>query len=353
MTSPTIRVLVVDDSRVTLRLVSDALRSDPEIEVVGTAFDGLEALKKIEDLRPDVVTLDLEMPVLNGLETLTKLRERDSRIPVVIFSSFSQRGAMMTLEALSLGANDYVAKPHGGGTGSVMERVREELVMKVKCLAGFCPPPSIRGLSPRETAWDDSVHAVEVVAMGASTGGPTALEFILPQLPKTFDAPVVLVQHMPASFTSVFAQRLDAKCAMRVVEAQGGEVLEAGTVYLAAGGRHLEVVRKRGALVTAASFAEPVHSCRPSVDVLFKSVASAAPQRALAVVLTGMGRDGRDGSRLIREAGSEVIVQDKASSVVWGMPGAVAMAGFADEVLPLERLPGAILRRFAEKGPQR
>jgi two-component system chemotaxis response regulator CheB len=342
---PKVRVLVVDDSAVMRRIVSDALRSDPSIEVVGTASDGLQALAKVVALRPDVVTLDLEMPELDGLTTLTELRKTHPRLPVVIFSSLSQRGAVKTLEALSRGANDYVAKPMAGTTEDVAARVREELVTKVKGLAGLLPPPSLRGAPPSSRGLRETDPPLEVLAMGASTGGPNALDAIVPRLPSDFPAAVLLVQHMPPHFTRILAERLDARCALRVVEAAGGEVVEPGTVYVAPGDHHLEVERRGGRVVTVLSQGAPEHSVRPSVDVLFRSVAREYPRTALAVVLTGMGRDGRDGCRVLRDAGARVMVQDEASSVVWGMPGGVATAGYADEVLPLDRLGDAILRR--------
>jgi len=273
-----------------------------------------------------------------------------------MFSTLTERGASATLDALSAGANDYVTKPANvGSVAQSMESVREQLIPKIKALTGrpvqaaraFTPAP----VPPRPPAPRSGPRRrPAVLVIGSSTGGPEALARVLPQLPASLPVPVLLVQHMPPVFTRQFAQRLDRLCALRVVEAVDGTLLQPGTVHLAPGDRHL-VVRKTGrGLQTALTQDPPENFCRPAVDPLFRSAVEAFDGAVLGVVLTGMGADGRIGAGRIRETGGAVVVQDQATSVVWGMPGAVATAGYADEVLPLDRVTEAITRRLA--GPR-
>ena len=350
-----ISVLVVDDSVVVRKLVTDALNADPAVRVVGTAANGQIALSKIESLAPDVVTLDIEMPVLNGLETLRALRKTHPRLPVIMFSTLTEKGAAATLEALALGASDYVTKP--AKVGSVTEsiaRVREDLVPRIKALTGRSPravPPGQRTAAPAPTSrtgravpppapLPGALGRLDVLAVGCSTGGPEALAQVLPRLPRDLPVPVVLVQHMPKIFTRLLAERLDRLCAVRVVEAPDAQPLVAGTVYIAPGDYHLEVQRKGTSVVTRLQQGPPENFCRPAVDVLFRSVAAVYGKSALAVVLTGMGTDGRRGCEQIKAGGSHVVAQDEATSVVWGMPGAVVTAGLADAILPLVQVGG-------------
>jgi two-component system chemotaxis response regulator CheB len=350
-----IRVLVVDDSVVIRRMVSDVLASDPDIEVVGTAINGRAALAKIPLLNPDILTLDIEMPEMDGLATLRELRKTNPRLPVVMFSTLTERGAAATLEALAVGANDYVTKP--ANMGSIAESiasVREQLLPRVRALTGRKPIHGAAGVPAERVATSQHIArpaaarsgpkvTPRVLAIGCSTGGPQALSAVLQALPASLPVPVVVVQHMPPVFTTQFAARLDRLCALRVLEVQGGEALAAGTVYLAPGNFHLEVGGKPGAPVTARLNSGPqVSFCRPAVDVLFASVAATYQAAALAVVLTGMGHDGRDGCARIHGNGGQIIVQDAETSVVWGMPGAVAGAGLADQILPLPRIAEAI-----------
>jgi two-component system chemotaxis response regulator CheB len=351
-----IRVLVVDDSVVVRRLVTRVLDGDPAIEVVGAAANGRIALAKIGQLQPDVVTLDIEMPEMDGLATLAELRPRWPRLPVIMFSTLTERGAEATLEALSLGASDYVTKPTGlHNPAEAMAAVHAELVPKIKALHGrrrLSRMPQATPTAPSAAPAAPAVKAhadarIDVVAIGVSTGGPNALADLLPALPAGFPVPVVVVQHMPPVFTRMLANRLDGRCAVGVVEAEGGETLMPGRVHIAAGGRHLALARQGTSVVAVANDDPPENSCRPAVDVLFRSVAALYGTGALAVVLTGMGQDGLRGAEAIRAAGGQVVAQDEASSVVWGMPGFVTRAGLADAVLPLDAIATDLNRRVA------
>ena len=341
-----VKVLVVDDAMLIRRLVTDVIASDPSIDVVGDASNGRIALQKIAQLAPDLVTLDVEMPEMNGLQTLKEIRKLYPRLPVIMFSALTERGATDTLEALHLGASDYVTKPaSAAGRATAQQRIREDLVPKIKSLcrvaAGRPAPPAFtaRPLGPGISAG--------IVAVSLSTGGPTAIAEILSQLPVGFPAPVTLVPHMPQMFTKFFAERLNTQTPLNVVEAKDGETLEPGVVYVAPGDFHLTVHRRNGATVAALDQAAPENSHRPAADVLFRSVADAYGPRALAVVLTGMGQDGLRGSEAITRAGGRVLVQDEATSAVWEMPGLVANAGLADAVLPLGAFAGELRRRTA------
>ncbi|GAA0243723.1 chemotaxis response regulator protein-glutamate methylesterase [Cryptosporangium japonicum] len=379
-----IKVLVVDDSVVVRRLIVDALSDDPGIEVVGTASNGRLALAKIEELKPDVMTLDIEMPVLDGIGTLKELRPKHKRLPVIMFSTLTANGASATLEALSAGATDYVTKP--ANVGSVRESiksVREQLIPRIYALGpkqrpGAAPtrpgmPPARPGTAPpgrpgaplagrpplgSPAAPSGGIRApmrpaksktpgqrIDVIAVGCSTGGPDALAKVVQGFPKDLPVPVVVVQHMPPIFTKMFADRLDRASAVKVVEATADIPLDAGTVYIAPGDKHLEVVRKGTSVLTKLHEGPPENSCRPAVDPLFRSVATVFGAHALTVVLTGMGQDGKKGCEVLAKVGSEIVVQDEETSVVWGMPGAVAQAGLADVVLPLGSISDTLLSR--------
>ena len=345
---PQISVLVVDDSVVIRRLVTDALQAEPDIRVVGTAPNGKVALAKIEQLAPDVVTLDIEMPVMDGLTTIKEIRKTHAKLPVIMFSTLSVAGGAATLEALSSGASDYVTKPANvGSVRESMASVREQLVPRIRALCGRRAPSTRVPSRPVVTATPSGPpQRVELLAVGCSTGGPEALTTVLTRMPADLPVPVVVVQHMPPVFTRLFAERLDRASRLRVTEATDGTTLVPGHVYIAPGDRHLEVVRTGTVTRTRLHDGPPECFCRPAVDVLFRSVASAYRGSALGVVLTGMGQDGKRGSELLREHGSRVIVQDEATSVVWGMPGAVAGAGLADAVLPLDQIGSAVIERI-------
>ncbi len=347
---PKIRLLIVDDAVVIRRLLADCFAGDPDIEVVGTAANGQIALAKLTQLNPDVVTLDMEMPVLDGLQTLAAIRKTHRALPVIMFSTLTERGAAATLDALALGASDYVTKPANvGSVGAAMQRVREELIPKIRALCGrkaaTVPVPVPPANGTRSPFASGLPAPVDIVAIGVSTGGPNALAALLPGLIKPFPVPVVIVQHMPPLFTRLLAERLAAVSGLVAHEGEGGAEIRPGEVWVAPGGRHMELERVSDSIRIFTNENPPENSCRPAVDVLFRSVARTYGPRALAVVLTGMGQDGLRGCEHIREAGGRVLAQDQASSVVWGMPGAVAGAGLADRILPLADMAGEINRR--------
>jgi two-component system chemotaxis response regulator CheB len=384
-----ISVLVVDDSVVVRRLIVDALTDVPGIVVVGTAANGLLAQEKVDQLKPDIITMDIEMPQMDGVTAVRELRKRHRHLPVIMFSTLSVSGATATLEAIAAGATDYVTKP--SNVGSITESiaaVREQLVPRIIALGGRRRPPGSTPPSappsanrpnmarpapgPSGTVKPPTAPAgvrlrtpaaggaavparpagrpstrVEILAIGSSTGGPDALTVVLQAMPSDLSVPIVITQHMPPVFTKMFAERLNRNTRVTVVEAEDGMTLEPGTVYIAPGDRHLVLQRRGTATRTQLSTAPPENSCRPAVDVMFRSVSELYGPSAYAAVLTGMGQDGREGARVLRKAGAEVLVQDEATSVVWGMPGAVASAGLADLVLPLDQIGSALISRVS------
>jgi two-component system chemotaxis response regulator CheB len=352
------KVLVVDDAMLIRRMVTDVLAADASIEVVGEAANGRIALQKIAQLNPDLVTLDVEMPEMNGLQTLKEIRRTHPRLPVIMFSAVTERGAADTLEALHYGASDYVTKPAGAaGRATAQQRIREDLVPKIKSLCrlagvspliGARPATGVRS-APRPFTLRPlgATIAADVVAVSLSTGGPAALAAILAKLPFDFRAPILVVPHMPQMFTRFFAERLSGQTSLAVVEASDGQTVQPGVVYVAPGDFHLTVRKDAGAAVLVLDQRPPEHSHRPAADVLFRSVAAAYGPRALALVLTGMGQDGLRGCEHIADAGGRVLAQDEATSVVWEMPGLVARAGLADAVLPIAEMADELLRRTA------
>ncbi len=344
-----IRILIVDDSAVIRKVLSDLLASDPEILVAGTAGNGSQALDRIPEVKPDLVTLDIEMPGMDGLEALVEIRRRHPGLPVIMFSSLTERGAAATLDALTRGASDYVTKPsHRETTESSRERVREELLQKIKSLCRANAPLG-RPSSARTQVSGCRATRIDVVAIGSSTGGPNALTTLIPQLPSDFAVPIVIVQHMPPLFTRLLAERLNALTRLDVQEGKEGQKLRRGQVWIAPGDHHMTVIRQGTETVLGINRDPHENSCRPAVDVLFRSVAQAYGGNVLAVVLTGMGADGTRGSAEIRDAGGEVIVQDEASSVVWGMPGSVVAANLADRIFPLGGMAPALVRRVSRR----
>jgi two-component system chemotaxis response regulator CheB len=355
---PKIRVLVVDDSVVIRRMVSDVLAAEPDIEVAGAAADGRIALQKIEQVNPDIITLDVEMPVMDGLETLKQLRKLHRRLPVIMFSTLTERGASATMDALALGASDYVTKPANvGSAAAALEKIRAELIPKIRAHVPRSVPLASHSFSltaAQKAQLPSSINAprvcnsrIEVVAIGTSTGGPNALGDLVPLLPANFPVPVVIVQHMPPIFTRFLADRLSSKSQIPVTEAANHQELLPGHVYIAPGDFHMMVEQSKEGLRIRTQQEQPENSCRPAVDVLFRSVAEVYGSASLAVIMTGMGQDGLRGCGRIREAGGHILAQDEATSVVWGMPGYVANAGLADVVLPLGLLAGEVVRRVA------
>ena len=396
-----IRILIVDDAVVVRRMLSDMLAGDPELEVIDTAANGKIALEKLKKIEIDVMVLDLDMPEMDGLEVLDAVRKTNPTLPIIVFSTLTERGANKTLEALYKGATDYVTKPSTlrGGTNAI-DTIRSELIPKVKAFGRRRPRPSLRPPSapmqtslrrpfpvqpatpqptslkrpigrkePGATAVKPSpgssaaapaisaarrvpVGAIQILAIGTSTGGPNALAELLPLLPGDFPVPVVIVQHMPPIFTRILAERLQLATPFQVTEGKPGMVIEPGHIYLAPGDHHMTVAKSHDNTVRIKlNQGPPENSCRPAVDVLFRSVADVYRGKTVAVVLTGMGKDGFKGCEKIKRMGGQILVQDEESSVVWGMPGSVAKCGLAEEVLPLSQLAKEIVKRVTN-GPR-
>ena len=387
-----IRVFIVDDSVVIRRLLTDAISADPMCEVAGTASNGAIALEKLDRDLPDVVTLDIEMPVMDGLETLRELRKRHPRLPVVMLSTLTERGARATLDALASGANDFVAKP--ANVGSVTEgiaAIQNELLPRLKALTGTRstasgatarsqasggstrpaggPASAVRGSSAvpspaaRSAVGQSTPAAIaprtrfgvaprpSVIVIGVSTGGPNALTEVWRSLPTELRVPIVIVQHMPPVFTELLAKRLDDVGTIPVVQAIDGAELQAGRAYLAPGDHHLVIEGHEPALRLRLNQDPPENSCRPSVDPLFRSAVNVYGANVLGLILTGMGSDGLSGARAIRSAGGVILAQDEATSVVWGMPGAVVRAGLADVVVPLDAVASELVARCSKSSP--
>ena len=379
-----LRILAADDSAVMrsilwkLFLLQKEDRSSdlPRMELCGIARDGLECLEQVKQLRPDVLVLDLEMPRLNGLDVLDRLRLENSELPVIMCSAYTEHGARSTLEALARGASDYVTKPAGQRDfEAAMQSLSQQLLPRIAALAkdargeekkaGTSPSStSSQNARPEENASKASAP-IEVVVIGLSTGGPSALEQLLPKLPKDFPVPVLIVQHMPKLFTGALAERLDKCCALRVEQAYDNATIRPGTVWLAPGDAHMEIAPRR--LMSAdedrgsAGFSSrvrlhqqvPLNHCMPSVDYLFFSAARMYGAGTLALVMTGMGADGLNGARAVHQSGGVVLAQDEASSAVWGMPGRVSEAGIASATLPLWGIASALKLRVSEGRPAR
>ncbi len=355
-----IRVLIIDDAVVVRRIVSDVLAADPDLEVAGTAANGKIGLAKIPQINPDIITLDVEMPEMDGLQTLIEIRKLYPKLPVIMFSTLTERGASTTLDALSRGANDYVTKPSNvGSVAAAQQSLRDQLIPKIKGLCGkkglgpaatttapvkfVRPPPVSRPIGLKAAA-------IEVVAIGVSTGGPNSLCEIIPLIPADFPVPIVIVQHMPPMFTKLLAERLDKQSQIDVHEGAVGNSVLPGHAYIAPGDYHMVVKRSGGKVMLALQQESPENSCRPAVDVLFRSVVETYGAGTLGVILTGMGQDGLRGCEKIREVGGQILAQDEETSVVWGMPGFVAKAGLADDVLPLKQIAAEIIKRVQKRG---
>ncbi len=346
-----IRVLVIDDSSVIRRLITEIVNAESDMEIAGTAGNGRMGLDMISQVKPDVITLDWEMPVMNGLQTLEELRKLHPRLPVIIFSTLSTRGAQTTLEALSRGASDYVTKPSGMvNYDESRKHVSEQLTQKIRTLGGSSlfknsgllqtkfPSPSPKTIGCLS-------NRVDVVAIGCSTGGPNALADVFSSLSKNLSVPILIVQHMPPIFTKLLAERLSAQSGIQVEEAKSGTLLHPGRAWVAPGDFHMVVKREGDGVQIQTHQGPPENSCRPAVDVMFRSVADTYGPHALGVILTGMGQDGLKGCERIREKGGCIFAQDEASSVVWGMPSFVVKSGLAAKILPIQEMGREISKR--------
>ena len=341
-----IRVLVVDDSSLIRRMVSRIFESDPEIILTGTARNGIDALSKLGAMNPDVVTLDVEMPEMDGLQTLREISKTYPAVRVIMLSSLTERGTSTTLDALMHGASDYVTKPTQG-TELAYEQLAVQLLSKVKQLFPKLHSNKLAASAARANAISSvpaSHPPAEICCIGVSTGGPSALYDIWPHFPKNFPLPVVIVQHMPAMFTQMLADRLHSVGSIPVVEGKEGMMLMPGQAVIAPGGFHMRVARQGRELIVTLDEGPKENSCRPAVDVLFRSIVEVLGGRAIAAILTGMGQDGLLGVQALKAKGAVILAQDEATSVVWGMPGAVVAAKVADYVLPLDRIVPEILK---------
>jgi two-component system chemotaxis response regulator CheB len=347
--SERVRVLVVDDSALMRKLIPTILERDPSIEVVGTAMDGAFALKKIEELRPDVVTLDLEMPRMDGMETLRMIM-RSAPLPVVMVSTHSKEGAYATFKALALGAIDFVAKPKEASSGH-LDTIATELIEKIKvakrAAGGRITAPVIADrIQPVKKNARVAAPPHRIIAIGISTGGPNALQFVLSQIPAEFSGSLLIVQHMPEGFTEMFARRLDECCALEVQEAKSGDLLFAGRALICPGNRHMMVRRMpRGDMVVLSDSA-PVNGHRPSVDVLFHSVSQEFGPMAVGVLMTGMGEDGAEGLGAIKAAGGVTLAQSEDTCVVPGMPRAAIVKGYVNRIVPLDAIGNVLITHF-------
>jgi two-component system chemotaxis response regulator CheB len=370
-----VRVLIVDDSAVMRKIIASALQKDPAIEVVGFAANGLQAIDAIKTHSPDVMTLDIEMPEMDGLTALREIRKTNKYLPIIMFSSLTHKGAQAAVMALTAGASDYVGKPatSAGSIDGAFKILETELIPKIIGLAkrvksrqareanspdakstSPAPIPKVNSVAepirskPIEASTGQSVipvKPVQAICIGVSTGGPMALMQVFSQISTPLSVPIFIVQHMPPSFTALLAARLSAAGVMTVKEAEEGEIAVAGTAYIAPGGFHMTLEKSGTKTIIHLNTEPPENSCRPAVDVLFRAAAEVYGGGVLAVMLTGMGYDGLKGSQVIAAKGGQIIAQDEATSVVWGMPGAVVQAGLANAVLPIEKMSEEIVFR--------
>ncbi len=352
--SERIRVLVVDDSALMRKLIPAILARESAIEVVGTAMDGAFALKKIEELQPDVVTLDLDMPRMDGMETL-RLIMRRAPLPVILFSTHSKEGGYATLKALALGAVDFLAKPKDAAAGH-LEQIADQLIAKIKVAkraVGRKLPAAVLEEKPApKKGTRAALPPRRIIAIGISTGGPNALQFVLSQIPANFQSTIIVVQHMPEGFTEMFAKRLDECCALEVQEARSGDLLLAGRVLICPGNRHIMVRRMPRGDMAVLSDGPPVNGHRPSADVLFHSVSQEFGLTAVGVLMTGMGDDGAEGLGAIKAAGGMTVAQSEDTCVVSGMPRAAIIKGYANKIIPLDGVAAFLMSNYgSERNP--
>jgi two-component system, chemotaxis family, protein-glutamate methylesterase/glutaminase len=365
-----IRVLIVDDTITYRKIVNDVLADVPGVEVVGAAANGKIALQKINQLRPDLLTLDLEMPEMDGLEVLRQLKLTGSAVQAIMLSASTTAGANLTMSALELGAFDFVLKPASGTAEKNMELLRKDLELKIQAFArskrihailhgrGLNPPhvpaaphPSRKTVPPARARHPFEINMCrpEVVALGISTGGPASLTRMLPLLPADLGVPALIVQHMPPVFTKSLADDLNRRCQLRVCEACDGQPVSPGCVYIAPGGKQMKVEKSGEYVVVRITDDPPVNSCRPSVDYLFRSVSKVYGGNAIGVIMTGMGNDGSRGCREMKQQGAAIIAQNEATCVVFGMPKEPIEEGIADIVAPLDNIAGEIVRMVGKR----
>lgn len=353
-----LRVLIVDDSRIFRGVIAEALEERSDVKVIGSVWNGEKALEVCRQSLPDLVTLDIEMPGMGGVETLKTLRElseiKQQPIGVLLISSYTQRGAAVTIEGLQEGAFDFITKPDGPDAQANAASLREQLYAKLDAFrssqvrrtwpTAAQAPIARTGSAPRRKT------RFRAVVIGASTGGPEALARLLPIIAPVCPVPMFLVQHLPPNFTEYFAASLARRCGSRVIEAAEGLLAEPGVLYVAPSGKHLVLNTHAGRVMIGHNTSPPENGCRPAVDVLFRSAATAYSGQVLTVVLTGMGSDGAKGAVVLKRAGAHVIVQDEATSVVWGMPGSTVAAGAADEVLRVDEIGPSLLSHLGIGG---
>ena len=370
-----VRVLIVDDSAVMRKIIASALQKDPAIEVVGFAANGLQAIDAIKTYSPDVMTLDIEMPEMDGLTALREIRKTNKYLPIIMFSSLTHKGAQAAVMALTAGASDYVGKPatSAGSIDGAFKVLETELIPKIIGLAKRVKSRQARGINSPDVKLPSlapitsvssvaklikpmpiearsglsviPVKPVQAVCIGVSTGGPMALMQVFSQISAPLSVPIFIVQHMPPSFTALLAARLSTAGVVTVKEAEEGEIAVAGTAYIAPGGFHMTLEKSGTKTIIHLNTEPPENSCRPAVDVLFRSAVEVYGGGLLAVILTGMGYDGLKGCQIMATKGGQIIAQDEATSVVWGMPGAVVQAGLAHAVLPIEKMAEEIVFR--------
>ncbi len=357
MGSSKLRVLIVDDTVLYRKILSDVLRNIPQVEVIGSAPNGKIALSKIEQLHPDLITLDVEMPEMDGLQTLEHLRRMSERPAVIMVSSLTRKDAMVTMKALQLGAFDFITKPEKTGIQENVKELTQQFIPKINALLRRKSGGYVSGASSTASTVSSTVSAPvrpatrstlitppRAVTIGISTGGPQALGEVIPRLPGDFPVPIYIVQHMPPVFTRALAESLDKKSALTVVEAQNGVSGKPGHVYIAPGGKQMKIVRDGIFGAIRLTDDPPENHCKPSADYLFRSAKEVFGPSVLAVIMTGMGRDGTEGLKVMKQSGAYVLAQDEATSVVFGMPMEAIKAGVVDEIVSLNNIPARLVQ---------
>jgi two-component system chemotaxis response regulator CheB len=349
-------LLIVDDSRIFRSVVAESLAGEADIEVIGSVWNGEKAIEFIQSNPPHLVTLDIEMPGMDGLETLAAIqkinesRKEGKPIGVIMLSSHTQAGADITIRALAMGAFDFIPKPMGRNFKENLDILRRDLVKRIRHFEADRKSPHLRRAPvdsrlSAEKSWPLSISSnIKGILIGVSTGGPKALTEMLPPLCEKVDVPIFIVQHMPPTFTQSLARNLDKRCRHTVMEGRNNHVVQQRHIYIAPGGRHMLLTNRQSAVMTVVSDQPPQKGYRPSVDILFKSGAAVYGRNTVGIILTGMGTDGTEGAKMLKKAGAVVIAQDEETSVVWGMPGRVKASGYVDKVLPLEKIPRALVK---------